>query len=50
VKKLQRSVYSSEPFPLPAGFTAERHQFELQGAVDVTQVTIATSFEELAEV
>jgi hypothetical protein len=50
VKRLQQSIYSSEPFPLPSGFTAERHQFELIGAVDVTQVTLATSFEELAEV
>lgn len=49
-KKLETSIYSSEPFPLPSGFTAERHQFEIAGAVDITQVTLATSYEELAEV
>jgi hypothetical protein len=46
--KLQRDVTSNEPFPLPSGFRAEIHEFELNGAVQTTQVTLSTSVEELA--
>jgi len=43
-------VGSKEPFPMPAGILPETHQFELSGSVEVTQVTLASSAEELSEV
>jgi hypothetical protein len=43
-------INSKEPFPLPAGILPEKHQLELAGSVEVTQVTIAGSAEELAAV
>lgn len=48
--RLTRDVYNSEPFPLPSGFTGELHEFQVSGAVEITQVTLATSVEELASV
>lgn len=49
-QKLARLVISSNPFPLPSGFTAGKHEFEVSGLANVTQVTLATSMEELAQV
>lgn len=43
-------VNSKEPFPMPAGILPETHQFEVNGSVEVTQVTLASSAEELASV
>jgi hypothetical protein len=43
-------IDSKEPFPMPAGILPETHQFELSGSVEVTQVTLASSAEELASV
>lgn len=47
--KLTRDVIDSEPFPLPSGFRAETHAFQLTGKVAVTQVTLARTVEELAQ-
>lgn len=47
VLKLTRRVHAQEPFPLPSGFLAETHEFVLAGLVDVMQVALATSVEEL---
>lgn len=50
ILKLTRDVTDGEPFPMPAGFTAEKHEFQVSGAVEVTEVTLASTVEELAEV
>lgn len=50
VLKLTRDIYNNEPFPLPSGFRAEKHEFQVSGAVEITSVTLATSLEELAQV
>jgi len=50
VLRLSRTVEDQEPFPMPAGFRGEKHEFQLTGEVEVYQVTLATSVEELATV
>lgn len=45
--KLQRLVLSNDPFPLPSGFEAQQHEFQLQGAVQVHETVMASSMEEL---
>lgn len=41
------SCESNVPFPLPSGFLAEVHEFQIAGAVEVHQVTLAGSLEEI---
>lgn len=48
--KITRTVLSSAPFPMPSGFTAEKHEFAVSGEVEITSVTLASTMEELAEV
>jgi hypothetical protein len=48
VLKMEKDISSNEPVAMPAGFTAEIHEFQVSGAVETTQVTMATSVEELA--
>jgi hypothetical protein len=50
VLRLERSVNSQEPFPMPAGFRAEKHEISISGQVEIQQATIATSIEELAAI
>lgn len=50
VLKLQRTVDSKEPFPLPSGFRAEKHEFSVAGEIETQQVVLATSVEELASI
>jgi len=47
ILRLNRTVESNEPFPMPSGFRAEKHEFAISGELEVQQVTIATSKEEL---
>jgi hypothetical protein len=47
--KLLKEISSNDPFPLPSGFMAERHEFEVSGRVRLSEVTLASSMEELAQ-
>lgn len=47
---LEVDIDNKEPFPLPAGFRAEKHEIQMAGSVSVSQVTLATSVEELGAV
>lgn len=42
-----RLVTSADPFPLPAGFIAHQHEFQVQGSIEVRQIALASSMEEL---
>jgi len=48
VLKLEYDASTNEPFPMPSGFTAELHEYQVAGAVECISVSIATSMEELA--
>lgn len=43
-----KGVSDNNPFPLPSGFIGLEHEVELGGTVDVQEVKVATSMEELA--
>lgn len=47
---LEKDVESNEPFALPAGRLGEQHEFSVSGAVEVDEVTICGSPDELASV
>ena len=48
--KHQETVSSRAPFPLPGGFLGTDFEVQILGNVDVHEITMAESFEELAEV
>lgn len=48
--RLTKILISSEPFALPSGVMADLVEFEVSGAAEVLEVSLASSFEELAEI
>lgn len=48
--RLTKILISSEPFVLPMGKMGDMVEFEMSGPAEVREVTLASSFEELAEV
>lgn len=48
--RFEKDVSSNEPFPMPSGFLAELHEFQISGQITVSRVTIAGSPEELGQV
>lgn len=46
--KQTRVVSGRDPFPMPAGFMGLEHEFSVAGQVEVVEVALATSVEELA--
>lgn len=50
VLKKEVDITDNNPVPLPSGFMGETHEFQVSGAVETTQVSLATSAEELASV
>lgn len=47
VLKYTKNVTDSIPFPLPSGFEAQLHEFQVSGAVQVRQVKLAGTMEEI---
>jgi hypothetical protein len=49
VLRHEESVFSREPFPLPAGYLSKDWEVQVLGNVDLREVAVSESFEELAE-
>lgn len=48
--KHQQSVFDRNPFPFPAGYLAKDWELQALGNVDLHEIAVSESFEELAEI